>query len=247
MKRLKAFLLTALGCLLMTAAGHAQTASSPSGGATLNVPSITGATTGGGETAESKEPLTAVTAFVNAPTEVFPTIDRMTRMDMVDYYNSGSQRPSKNAFKGDARILSASPRQLTVSTSDVSVVELSLLEQKKDTMIMVITTLSTPVEDSYVKLYTREWKPVDGLFVVPLLDDWTREEARERREDLENSIPFMLARCSYVPETNTLTLTNNLGSYLPEEALGLAEGSLRQSISYRWDGKRFVKVKQQKL
>lgn len=239
MKRLTASLLLAVAVL----APMVQASAQGTGGVTLNVPSITDGTAGSADSASAPKPLTAVNAFVDAPVEVFPTLDRMTRMDMVDYYDSGSQRASKNAFKGDARILSASPAQLTVSTSDVSVVELSLLEQKKDTVIMVITTLCTPTEDSSVKFYTRDWKQVDGLFVVPLLDDWTREEARDRKEDLENSVPFMLARCTYVPETNTLTLTNNLGSYLPEEALGLAEGALRQSISFRWDGKKMVRVK----
>lgn len=237
-KAISAVILAAAAAVLLPWGAQAQTSA-----VSLNVPQFGGTPAESDSATEQPKPLTAVTAFVDAPTEIFPTLDRMTRMDMVDYYDSGSQRPSKNAFKGDARILAASPAQVTVRTSDVSVVELTLLEQKRDTLFMVITTLSTPAEDSSVKFYTREWKPVEGLFVVPLLDDWTREEARDRKDDLENNIPFMLARCTYVPETGTLTLTNNLGSYLPEEALGLAEGALRQSISYKWDGKKMVRIK----
>lgn len=235
--------LAAVALALWAVMASAQ-ASSPSGGVSLNLPPLPDSATEAHGSKEVKQPLTALTAFVDAPVEVFPTLDRMTRMDMVDYYNSGSPRPSKNAFRGDARILSASPCQVTVSTSGVSDVELSLLEQKGDTIFMVITTLKTPAEDSGVRFYTRDWQPIDkGLFMVPLLDDWTREEARDRKADLENAVPFMLARCTYVPETNTLTLINNLGAYLPEESLGLAEGSLSQKLSYRWDGKRMVRIK----
>jgi hypothetical protein len=132
------------------------------------------------------EPLTATKAFSDAPATVFPSIDRMTRLDMIDYYNSGSPKPSKNAFKGDCRILSASDSQITVATSKVSEVELSLLTQGRDTLLMVVTTLNTPVPDSSVKFYTARWKEIDkGLFMVPMLDDWTLPEAKERKKDLE--------------------------------------------------------------
>lgn len=73
--------------------------------------------------------LTASQAFIDAPVNVFPTIDRLTRLDMIDYFNSGSQKPSKNSFKGDCRILTASESQITVSTSEVSEVSLSLIPQ----------------------------------------------------------------------------------------------------------------------
>ena len=185
----------------------------------------------------------AIDAFINAPQEVFPTIDHMTRMDMADYFNSGSPKPSKNSLNGDCRIDSASAAQVTLSTSDVSKTELSLLPMKSDTIIMVINTLKTPVPDSSVKFYTYpQWQPISrGLFMVPGLDDWTAKEAKVEREDLENAIPFMLARFTYLPETRQLILENNVGDYLPKEANKLVDGALKSRLVYRWDGSRMVK------
>ena len=40
--------------------------------------------------------LTASKAFTSAPSDVFPLLDTNTRMDMVDYYNSGLATPSAN-------------------------------------------------------------------------------------------------------------------------------------------------------
>lgn len=54
------------------------------------------------------EPLTATKAFSDAPATVFPSIDRMTRLDMIDYYNSGSPKPSKTRLKA---IAASSPHQ----------------------------------------------------------------------------------------------------------------------------------------
>lgn len=188
----------------------------------------------------------AVDAFINAPTAVFPSIDSMTRMDMADYFTSGSPKPSKNVFKGDCRIVSATPSQMTVSTTDASECELSLLPMAGDTIIMVVTTLQTPTPDSSVKFYTYpDWRPIEkGLFIVPGLDEWTAEGSTARREDLENAVPFILARISYDTQARRLTLENNVGDYLPREANELAKDALKERLVYLWNGHKMVKVKE---
>lgn len=230
--------------ILLFAAAEGQTpATMPS--ISFNPGAATAPADTNADKAATPEKLTATKAFAEAPAEVFPTLDRMTRLDMIDYFNSGSPKPSKNAFKGDSRILSASDSQITVQTSDVSDVELSLIESGNDTIIMVISTLKTPADDSGVKFYTTRWKEIDkGLFIVPLLDDWITPEGKERKADLENAVPFMLARFSYAPETGTMTLTNNLGGFLPEEDTAWAGGLLRSKLIYKWNGKKMVKVKE---
>lgn len=189
------------------------------------------------------EPLTATKAFTDAPAMVFPSIDRMTRLDMVDYYNSGSPKPSKNAFKGDCRIVSATDSQITVETSKASEVELSLLSQGRDTVVMVVTTLKTPTPDSSVKFYTTQWKEINkGLFIVPLLDDWTLPEGKSRKKDLENAVPFILAQFTYDPANATFTLTNNLGQFLPKEDAEWVTPLMHNRLAYKWNGKKMVKL-----
>lgn len=187
--------------------------------------------------------VTPASAFTDAPASVLPTLDRMTRLDMLDYFNSGSPKPSKNSFKSDCRILALSDSQVTFSTSDVSEVELSLIPMKGDTVIMMITTLKTPGDDSTARFYTKEWKEIEkGLFLVPLLDDWVRPEAAQRKEELADIIPFMLARFTYEPASQTLTVTNNVAGILPEEATSWAGDALHSKLVYRWNGKKMVKV-----
>lgn len=192
--------------------------------------------------AAAQEPLTATRAFTEAPAAIFPTLDRMTRLDMVDYFNSGSPKPSKNAFKGDSRIIAASDRSITIATSDVSEIQLSLLESGNDTILMVITTLKTPAPDSGVRFYTTRWKEITkGLFMVPLLDDWMLPEAQKRRDDLENTVPFVLASITYDPQTATLTLKNNLGDFLPDDDSKWVSPLLRSQLVYKWNGKKMTK------
>ena len=184
----------------------------------------------------------AMDAFINAPVEVFPSIDPMTRMDMADYFNSGSPKPSKNVFKGDCRIVSASPAQVTVATTEASQAEISILPAKGDSIIMVITTLDTPVPDSSVSFYTYpEWKPIEKeLFAMPGLDEWTVGGNATPRADIENAVPFILARITYDPASDALTLENKLGEFLPAESRDIVKGALTDTLVYQWDGRRMV-------
>lgn len=188
--------------------------------------------------------ITPSQAFAEAPVGVFPTIDKMTRLDMLDYFNSGSTKPSKNVFKGDCRILASDDSQITISTSEVSEVTLSLLKEKNDTIIMVVSTLKTPVEDSSVNFYTSEWNPLaKSVFKLPQLDAWIRPEAKKDKADIENMCQFVLARIGYDPSTGTLTLTNNTAGCVAAEDSARIDASLLPQLTYRWNGKKMVETK----
>lgn len=183
----------------------------------------------------------AMDAFINAPQEVFPAIDKMTRMDMADYFNSGSPKPSKNNLKGECRIISATPDQISFTGSEVADVELSLLPMKSDTIIMVVTTLKTPVPDSAVKFYAYPgWEPVTkGVFIVPGLNEWTAKNTEMPREDIENAVPFILASFTYKPDTRSLVIENHIGDYLPRETGEKVKNALSERLVYKWTGSKF--------
>ncbi len=187
---------------------------------------------------------TAADYFVSAPLSVIPTIDKMTRMDMIDYFRAGSDRASKNRFGGDCRILEDSHEKIVISTSDASEYTIALLPtagRKLDRLIMVIRTLKAPAEDSSISFYDSDWKEVSDIFTLPLLEDWMLPQAKKKnRKDIENAIPFIMAKCNYSPDDYTITLTTNLTDYIPEEALDLAKKSIKKSIVYHWNGKRMI-------
>lgn len=190
---------------------------------------------------------TAAEFFVSAPLSVFPTIDRMTRLDMIDYFEAGSTKPSRNIAGGECRVLSVSPESITFSSSDVSEYTLSLLPSKKangQPIIMVVRTLKTPAEDSSAKFYSANWQELDGIFEVPVLNDWLNKAGKQQKKDVENAVPFVLAKMVYTPDNQTVTITNNIGDYLPEESLGVARESLQKQLTFRWNGHKFVALKQ---
>jgi hypothetical protein len=186
----------------------------------------------------------AASAFTDAPIDMFP-IDKLTRLDMIDYYNNGSTKPSKNMFKGDCRITALSPEQITVEASNVADITISLLQHKADTLFMVISTYKTPIADSAIHFYNKAWTEQQNLFNAPELADWLTAEVKadkQRQKDVENACPFILATYSYSPADATLTITNNVDAMIPREDKQIVGSALRPTLTYKWNGKKMEKI-----
>lgn len=202
--------------------------------------------------------LTPEGAFTSAPAEVFPLLERNARLDMVDYFRSGLSTPSPNRLDGRSAITELTPEALTLCISQAETVSLSLLPGRNDTIIALIRTLSMPapslphqsadsvgptVTDSEILFYASDWTPLppSTRLQPPLLKDWLVKGASPSK--IEAAIPFMLTSAVYDPATLTLTFSSNAEAYLPPEQYSEIASSLLPSISYRWDGRRFVHAK----
>lgn len=188
--------------------------------------------------------LTASRAFASAPRQVFPMLTDLTRLDMIDYYASGTHTASRNLLEGESRIEEMSPMQMKIKMSDVSTYTITILPAGRDSVIAVTADILTPVSDGYLTLYNRDWERLDERrFQPPHLREWLRPSARKAMDDIENLIPFVPATYSIDPATGTLTLTQNVAGLIPAEEYGKVEAYLRPSLSYRWNGTKMSLVK----
>lgn len=188
---------------------------------------------------------TAGDMLVNAPTDVLPMLPRNTRLDMIDYFKSSLPNASANLLQGKSKVTALSADNIELSVSDASSYQLSLLPMGKDTVAVFIETFYTPVPDSSIRFVTRGWQPVERmLFEEPVLADWLTDEGKRHRRDVEGTVPFILAGYRYDPSTGLLTVTNNTASYLTADEYAPVEPLLRKQLTYRWNGKRMVPVKQ---
>ncbi len=183
-------------------------------------------------------------AFIEAPREVFPLVNAMTRMDMIDYFESGSQTPSNNVMDGKSRITEMSPTMLKADLSSVSSYTLALLPAGSDTIIAVIQTLSVPFADSSIQFYDDQWDALapKKQFTSPTLADWLLPTAKGHEKDIENVIDFIPA--AYVLDSNGhLTLTHSLKDMLVEDDYDIVKEYIRPSLSYQWKGGKMVMLK----
>ena len=59
--------------------------------------------------------------------------------------------------------------------------------------------------------------------------------------EVEGLVPFLLVSYSYDPASATLTMTNNTGAFLSADVYELVSPCLKETVTYRWDGKKFVR------
>lgn len=189
--------------------------------------------------------LTAEQAFIDAPARLFPSIKKITRMDMVDYFKSGSDRGSVNRFGGVTRLLELTPDNVVVEVAESNVVvkQLALDRSKNgDTVFIYVANLATPAMDGSVKVYDSSWNPVKGNpTVAPAVKDWIKKGVtKQQAAEVESLVPFAMARYSYDPATHLLTLTATFADYLPEDVMKKVGDSLYSTATYKWNGSKFT-------
>lgn len=197
---------------------------------------LTGAITAGA--------ITATEAFTSAPASIFPLLDKSTRLDMVDYYNSGSSTPSKNKLSGKARVYAISSHDLRFTASNASTCQVAVLDYGDSEIIVLIETVATPAPDSNISFYTSDWQKLDKkCFETPQLKQWLTDAGRDNVDLVEMLMPFMLVGYEYDAESKLLTLTNNVKEFLSEDIYEQIAPYLRDKLVYRWTGKRMELVK----
>ncbi|MDE5745115.1 MAG: DUF3256 family protein [Paramuribaculum sp.] len=187
--------------------------------------------------------LTAANAFAEAPQNVFPLLDLNTKLDMIDYFNSGMTTPSKNAMDGKSRITALSPAKMEINMTDASTYELVVIPTADgDSVIALITTVATPAPDSQMAVFSKDWSNniTNSVFVKPILADWLTDDDKENIGEVEGIIPFLLISYSFDPEAKQLTLTNNTSKFVSPELYEIVAPSLKSVMTYRWNGKKFV-------
>ncbi len=188
--------------------------------------------------------LTASSAFVSAPNAVFPLLDRNTRLDMIDFFNSGSSSPSRNALYGSSRILSLSPKKMEIEMTSASKAEIMTLKAGNDSVIALVSTVMTPTPDSKINFYLKDWATdITGrMFAAPQLDDWLTESGRKNRDMVEAMVPFVLSSYSFEPESGNLVLTSHVEEFLSPEVYAEISDYMVNSLTYKLAGGKYVKA-----
>lgn len=189
---------------------------------------------------------TATLAFDSAPNSVMPLIAPQVRLDMVDYYNAASSKTSTNNLDGKCRITALGPEHISVEVCETSTWTLDLLRHRGDTIYMVNTTVLTPTPDSMVTFYDTDWNELSpGIFVAPSLDDFltVRKLTPEQDALLRSTVPFVMHEDVYDPATGIMTVTQHIADYVPSDELTAVKAWLADKITYKYNGKKFVRIK----
>ncbi|MDE7135588.1 MAG: DUF3256 family protein [Muribaculaceae bacterium] len=184
---------------------------------------------------------TARSALTTAPGIVLPELSESTRLDMLDYYDSGMKKPIPDIFGTECVLDTLGNDKATIRFGEHKTLSIYVLPYGKKELIMTVETLNVPQADSHIAFYSTKWEPIETkkFFAEPKLADWVGKLAGEKLVDIENALPFILYQADYDPSTGTLRLTSVLDGYVANENMPLAKEAVAKSLTYTWSGKRF--------
>ena len=185
--------------------------------------------------------------FASEPGNIFPLLTRTSRLDMVDYYNSGKTVEIANNLEGESSLLQLDSAYLKVQTSKNRIVEMRMRTAGKDTVITVIETVMTPVPDSRLTQWNVHWQRFtsDKLFAMPGIDDFIiRKMPHDLRADLQDAMIFPLIQLTFKGEDHDIIeAAHGLEQFLAKEEYQRYSSYLKPSISYRFNGLKIKPVK----
>lgn len=186
--------------------------------------------------------VTAAKCFTEAPDAIVKLLPRNTRLDMLDYFHAGSPKVSVNAAGGKCKIISESDTSIMYQAADGVVCQLFVLNPSdaRSMRIGLIETVDTPAPDSRVTIFDSRWIDLtSATFKTPRLSDWTRGISSDLRDDVEQSIPMLLAEYTFDPLSSTLTVKSSMDQYYTSTDRPQALRHVSPILRYSWDGRRF--------
>lgn len=180
--------------------------------------------------------------FVQAPPSAVPMLAKNTRLDMLDYFNSGMATPSANSLGGRSRVLALGDTAITVEMSRDSRLQLVVIPQKADTTIAVIETVLTPVPDSSVRLFRpSDWSELPTP-AMPTAAFFTLPSAKKQATEAEMP-PFLFLEVVYEPGSDIFRFVNQTAQYYAAADTPSGLKLLAPEMAMRLKNGKFVPAK----
>lgn len=187
---------------------------------------------------------TAADFFLSAPTTVVPAISERARLEMLEYFKANSDIEVKNMFGGTGKVVVSTPMYVTVDVSDRSQLTIAVIPAKRDTTLAVIETVLTPVPDSRVTFYSRDWTELRQQPGELTVMDFVDRDALKADSGVEfPEFPFYTL--SYLPDDNCFLAANTTANYYVKSDLPSGLKYMKPALIVRFDGKKW-QIKKEK-
>lgn len=185
--------------------------------------------------------------FAAVPRAELPLLKLNARLDMLDLYNSGMAAMGENILGGSSEMVYKGKNLVRVKLTAASNWEMMRVQRGTEWAYVCIHTLSAPLTESRLTLYSENWQSIDEeiMPVLTLKDFWQETDSLSdsRREELWRRLQPMRVEMSWNEEAEdtppTLTLKLATGA-LGREDRELAEKYMRQ-LTLTWNGQALVR------
>ena len=188
--------------------------------------------------------------FASEPNNIFMLLSNRTRLDMLDYYDSGQKVAASNRLSGNdtsSQLIDVTENSISLQLTDATRIDMLLYKQGNDSVVAVVRTALLPAPDSQIAFYDPNWNLLSKtkIFEEPALDDFivpgTDKDAVATINDI---VKFPII--SYeIADATTITAHLNLEQFLSADDWAKVKTHLRTTLTYSRKG-RSAKFKLQK-
>ena len=181
------------------------------------------------------------TYFINMPSNLLPGVSVETRKDLIDFSANGKVATMPSAFGGKIGIKTLSDDYLVLRTSDKGEMQLKKLHLEDTRFVLVvIRTVSAPLRDSRISVYTTDWKPFNEL-LFPILHqkdfiDVGKANALGLVDVQSQFEPRLFVAWSYLPNSNVLVAKSSLKDDLSLDKDSTLKLVVKDSIRLQLEG-----------
>lgn len=187
--------------------------------------------------------------FIDLPNDILELIPQRTRRDMVDYMiYADSIWDAPNNLNGISRLIELSSHYAKVEVTDVSTMEMKLLNTKKAPIVALAYTIRGEAADSKLLFLDTIPNQISNkkLFKEPKLKDFFNlpKGSLTTIKEIEQMIGFSTVEYSLNPKDCTLTARLTIDKHINQDDYNIIRLFLIDKLVYEWNGKKFVKRKQ---
>lgn len=176
--------------------------------------------------------------FAKLPINEFSLLTTNNRLDLLDYANSGMKARVENQYHGITELTLKKEDYLHLAMTSVSNVEMFLLPYHEgDTIVGILSTITSPIEESRFKFYTLEGNPI--AINIPISTSQELVDSTKLSSSQLKMIDSLPVKISYLYDEKTFVCQVSTKS-IPIEEKKVIEKCI-QEIRFKWDGTMFVK------
>ena len=178
--------------------------------------------------------------FLNAPDEIFPLLTRSNRADCIDYIDAGMEARVTNRLDGTSSLKKLTDDYFYMQVSSSSWCEAKLFPLAGDTLICMIKGVEAEAADSRLLFYDSKWNRLDAdtVFREPAITEFfLSADSAARHAGL---CDIYLVKYSFSQDDKALKAEYTMPAYMNVDDAAVVAPLLRV-LTYRWDGKRFIR------
>lgn len=186
----------------------------------------------------------AAQLFAAMPDSLVPSLEVNRRKDLIDLFHAGQSAQVTTKLGGKAQMTELQEQSLVIDLSEQSQMALHLYTtHDNDTLVALVNTVYAPAGDSRIRFFNSAWRelPASKYIELPNRDDFflfPDSLSKAQREELMQATEICLIEYTFEPD-GSICAHQSWKKYLDRETYNRLKPYLRESITLRWNGKRF--------